>query len=144
MSVRKLFHLFLSVALFWPSSAWADPKNELPPFEYSEICRRTMKGTQSELAKLLCLMGRIWNTDFQIVFNGNTYDANSAVKFGRSYLFKNYKDSEKADRWIKKHVYRQGNGIIYLKYPSGKQRPIATVLLEELKILNQRIGGGLA
>lgn len=136
---RTPLFFWILLSIFFSFERPAFPDDSLPPFEVSEVCRRYTRGTAtSELVKLLCLVGRLWNTDFKIIYGGNTYDANTAIKYGRSYLLKHYKN-EAASRWIKLHVYRAGDQMIYLKYPSGKRRPVGEVLLEELRNLNQMV-----
>lgn len=110
----------------------------LPPFRESEAYHRYQGRSPSELSKLLYLMDRFRNTQFQVIYEGTTYDSNQAVDYARRYLASHY-HQEKAERWIKDHAYRSGPGgrVIYMKYPDGKKRPARDVLLDELKALEQ-------
>ena len=140
--MRKFFILSVFIlavsSSFEMAGAAASANESLPPFETSQTCRRYTKGNKTELAKLICLIERFQNSEFQIVFDGNTYDANTAIGFGRNYIFRNYRN-EQADRWIKIHATHAGGTgrVIYLKYPSGRRRPLEQVLAEELSQLTQ-------
>ena len=90
-----------------------------------------------EMIKILCLIERFQNSKFSIIYEGTTYDADTAVQHARNYIFNNYK-KETADRWLKLYAFRSFNKreTIYLKYPSGKKRRAGDVLLEELNSLS--------
>lgn len=108
-----------------------------PPLEKSEAFQRYLHSPHSEIAKLLCLVGRFSNTGFKVIYDGDSYDINIAIQFARGYLVKNYRN-EKAETWIKKYVFIRGSDgkLIGLKYPGGEKRPVVDVLLEELQKLN--------
>lgn len=138
-SLRVAAFLLLSLGLLG-SAQKVPPLSEegLPPIEESEAFRRYLRRPKTELARLLYLADRFLNTEFQVIYNGHPYDSNTAVKYARSYIFKNHK-KEKAESWIKVHAHRAGNSgeIIYVKYPSGAKRPAREFLLEELQRLDE-------
>lgn len=140
--MRKFLNLMFGMTLlFMALEPGAYSEDGLPPLEKSPAYQRFTRGPRSEMAKLLLLLDRFHNTDYAVIFNGTTYDANTAIQHGRSYLRKNY-DDEKADAWLKVHAYYAGpdGKFIYVLYPSGKRRPMAEVLLEELAALNRDPG----
>ena len=137
--MKRCFILLLEISLLLGSpmpSAHSD--GALPPLEESPAYQRFLRGPRTEMAKLLFILDRFHNTDYTVTFNGATYDANTAVRFGRDYLRKFY-GGEKADEWLKIHAYHAGpdGRLIYIKSPSGEWRPMAEVFLEELEALNQ-------
>lgn len=139
MRCVRLFALALLSLWVSGSAQKVPPLSEegLPPIEESEALRRYLRRPKTELTRLLYLADRFLNTEFQVIYNGRPYDSNTAVKYARSYLFKNHK-KEKAESWIKVHAHRAGNAgeIIYVKYPSGAKRPAREFLLEELQSLD--------
>ena len=137
--MKRFFMLLLGISLFLGStvpSAYSD--DALSPLEESPAYQRFVRGPRTEMAKLLFILDRFHNTGYTVTFNGATYDANTAIRLGRNYLRKFY-GGEKADEWLKIHAYHAGpdGKLIYIKYPSGKRRPMAEVFLEELGALNQ-------
>jgi hypothetical protein len=121
-----------------------DSVPSLPPLQESPAYQRFIRGPQTELAKLLCLLERFRGTELGVVFAGATYDANTAVQHGRTYLIKTYHD-ESADQWLKVHVKAGPDGRpIYVKSSDGKRRPAGDLLLEELAVLNNAANGAKA
>lgn len=134
---RAVFIFILTLVAFSTFERKVLAKNAALPLQESEAYQRYVRGPRSDLAKLLCLIGQFWNSDFKVIYNGNPYDANMAIQCARLYLLKNYK-GEPAVPWIKQHVSKSYEGeTIYLKLPAGERRPVADVLLEQLAFLNQ-------
>jgi len=111
------------------------------PIEQSEAYTRFSKRTQSELSKLLYLIDRFQEADAKAVYNGNYYEAGESEVFARKYLKQNY-DGENAKRWIKKHCYRskKSNELLYFRYADGEMYLMRDALLDELGVLEFRIG----
>jgi hypothetical protein len=128
------------LAVFSSLEGMANSGYALTPFRESEAFQRYLRGPRSELAKLLFLINRFRDTEYKVIFNGNTYDANTAVKYARDFIYKRYRN-EPAGRWVKIHAYRSdpGGKIIYLKDPEGAMRPVRDALLEELDALNHSV-----
>ena len=136
--MKFVVFIFISLTLAGQAEQAAQTDNLFPASEDSLALKHYLHGPRSELAKLLYLMDRFRTTEFAVVYNGNTYDAPTAVKFARQYLAKNY-GQEKAENWIQAHAYRvNGSGpVILVKFTNGKPRPLRDVLLGELESLKR-------
>lgn len=132
-----VFTLILTFVTFASFGKEIAAQDSTLPLQRSEAYQRYVRGPRTDLAKLLCLIGQFWNSDFKVIYGGSIYDANTAIQCARLYLFRNYGGGQ-TDSWIKYHVSRSSEGeTIYLKYPGGERRPVADVLLEQLAFLNQ-------
>ena len=92
--------------------------------------------TQTEIGKLLHLFQMYRYKDFKVIFNGTTYDMETAVQRARKLLFTHYR-GEEAAAWIRAKLYRSPDQreIIYLAFPNGSRRPLRDVLIETLNEL---------
>ena len=131
----------LALTVFSPPSRAALAGPVSPPLKETRAFRRYVRGPQSDLAKLLCLIDRFRDTDVQVIYQGHPYDASTAIQFARGYLARNYKN-QKPDRWIKANVTLRGfdGRMPEFKFSTGKSRPVVDVLLEELNLLYQTEG----
>ena len=92
--------------------------------------------TQTELGKILYLFQIYRHKDFKVIFNGTTYDMDTAVQRVRKFLFTHYR-GEEAAAWIRAKLYRSPDRreIIYLAFPDGSRRPLRDALIETLERL---------
>ena len=110
----------------------ADPRN------LSSAYQHYAQRPKSEFSKLLYLIDRLRENNFEVVYNGRCYQTRPLGSLIKQYLFLNYKN-EKAEHWILQHAYRSQTRscIIYLKDPTGNSLVLKDVLLEELNTLPQ-------
>jgi hypothetical protein len=143
-AMRKLIvaALFFTALFFSPTKEIAASEEVLPPAEESEAFRQYLRRPRIELAKLIYLMDRFRSSDFEVIYDGNTYDVGTAVNYAKGYIAEHHKRDEKADHWVKVHAYRSdpGGKIIYAKASNGKRYIVRDLLLKELEILNQLAG----
>lgn len=97
---------------------------------------RIQPRTETELGKILHLFQLYRQRDFKVIFNGTTYDMETAIQAARNFLVTHYQ-GEKAAAWIKARLYRSPDKreIIYLASPNGSRRPLRDVLIETLNQL---------
>lgn len=89
--------------------------------------------TPTEIAKLFQVLHVYQNKNYELIYNGNTYQIKNAFQKARLFIVSHYR-GERADVWVRKHLYRtpdQGK-IIYLASPDGSRRPLRDVLIAEL------------
>ena len=111
------------------------PERVVSPFPESAAAGRYHKRPKSEFSKLLYLIDRLKENDFEVLFNGRAYKTNQVRVLVTQYVLLNYR-KETAEQWIQKHAYRSCKGnIIYLKDPAGNSHILKDVLLEELNSL---------
>lgn len=93
-------------------------------------------GPQTEIGKILYLFQLYREKDFKIIFNGTTYDMETAVQRARMFLAAHYQ-GEKAAAWIRSRLYRSPDKreVIYVAFPNGSRRPLRDVLIETLNEL---------
>jgi len=110
----------------------------ISPVKESNAYKRYLHRTKNEQSKILYLLDRFLNSPLKVVYDGTTYDSNTAINFARSYVARNYRN-ENAASWIKIHAYRSNpkRKIIYMKLPNGKTKPFRDALLEELEALEK-------
>ncbi len=128
----------LAFTIFSPARGLAESEDFLPPAAESDALHRYALRPKSELSKIIYLMDRVRNTNLMVIYNGNTYDSQTAVEYARQYIAKHYK-KEKAASWVKIHAYRSNldGPVITIKNPGGKQKVAREILLEELETLNR-------
>ena len=93
----------------------------------------------TELGMLLYVLQLYRDKDFQVIFDGRTYNMPAALQEARKSLLVYY-HGEGATAWIRTHLYRspKERNIIYLAFPDGSRRPLRDVLIEELQKLSAK------
>ena len=105
-------------------------------FDKSAAYELYIKRPRTELSKLLYLKDVLQRSDYDVIYNGKTYDPDAIASLISMYVRVNYK-KEKAENWITKHAYRSlsKGQVIYLRDPHGKRFILKDVLLQELRTL---------
>jgi len=88
----------------------------------------------AELVKLFQVFQPYRSGDYKIIYNGNTYGIEAALRRLKRYLAFYYR-GEKIESWIRARLYRSPDEgkIIYLVFPDGSRRPLRNVLMTDLK-----------
>ena len=96
-----------------------------------------IRKSDTELSKLIYLMDRFRDAEFEIKYSRSWYGADEAMMEARKFLQKNYK-KESAEKFIKMHTYRPygKSDILYIKFPNSEIHILRDVLLKELELLN--------
>ena len=149
--MRPLLLFLLALLVFSPSLEAKKPKKPkepkepppraeqfLVPAKDSPAFKHYKQRSKNEISKLLYLLERFHNTEFKVIYDGTTYDANTAIDLSRAYITQNY-HGEKALSWIRINANRSTpkGAVIYMTFPNGKKRPLRDVLIEELAALEK-------
>jgi len=130
--------LLLAFLIFSPLDEQMIAEEPLRSPKESQAYQRYHLRPKTELSRLLYLMDRFVGTPIQVIYNGNAYDADRAVKYARGYIARHYQN-ENVELWIQRNTYRSNpeGRIIYFRYPDGSRRPARDALLEELDKLDR-------
>jgi len=109
----------------------------MQPLQESVAFKQYQTRPKSELSKLLFLIERFGNTDFQILYDGHYYSTRFAKQVARFFLVSRY-EKEKAEKWILKWCNKTvfGGNLIWVKFPDGSTKLARELLMEELKVLD--------
>lgn len=143
--MKKQFSFVMFLLIFFQIATAAFSKQDslaveagIPSIQESQAFTEYAKRPQTELSKLLFLIDRFSDTQFEVIYDGTYYEADFVEKVSRWFLSYRYKQ-ESAEKWVNvwcSTTMVQGNPI-WVKMPNGKFRLAREVLLEELGNLNQ-------
>ena len=109
----------------------------LEPLQKSNAYRQFASRPYSELSKLLYLIDRFGDTNYEILYDGHYYSTRFAKQLARWFLINHY-NKQKTEKWIMEWCNKSiGGNLIWVKYPEGSLRLAREVLFEELKELEK-------
>lgn len=109
----------------------------LPALEHSEAYQQFSRRPISDFSKLIYLIDRFGESDFEILYEGHYFKASFAANFCRWFLAKNYKNEPLSDfimNWCNRSFLKKE--LIWVKLPDGEFRLGREVLQEELNNLD--------
>ncbi len=96
----------------------------------------SVKQTKEQIPALFKALDSFKKKGYAVLYDGHEYNVTLAFAKAKQFINDNYKN-EALEPWIKTHLYRsKARGeIIYLKYPSGRLRPLRDAIVEVLQTL---------
>lgn len=138
--MKKHILIFLFTCLSFSAVLCAAPHKPigdyLSPLEDSEAYKQYKLRPQSDFSKMLYLIDRFKESNFEVLYEGHYFGSVFAANFSRWFLSKNYKN-EPLDEFIMSWCNRTflKKELIWIKLPDGAFRLGREVLQEELKNL---------
>jgi len=111
----------------------------LGPLKTSAAFSQYQKRPKTELSKLIFLMDRFKGCPAEVIYDGQHYDSDFALKAAKSYKASHNKKKQAAEEWIRENAYRSdpGRQVILYKEPKREPRPLRDILLGELEALKK-------
>jgi hypothetical protein len=128
--------LFLSAANGFSAKSDKSAFPGLNPIEESLAFQQYLERAVSEESKLIFLIDRFGESDFQIVYEGHYFNAPFAARVARWFMARRYRE-QSAREWIMTWCNSSvpAGNLIWVKLSNGKFKLSREILLVELKVL---------